>query len=136
MSGYLLDTNVISELLRKQPEGRVIERVRATRQEQLATSVVCIMELRHGAARHPRGTMLWARITREVLPLIHMLPFGFEEAVRSGEILADLEGRGEPIGVEEVLIAASALEHGLTLVTRNVRHFSRIRGLAVESWWP
>jgi len=113
----------------------VVERVRAVRMEELATSVVCAMELRYGAARHPRGTMLWARISREVLPLMRMLPFGLEDAVRSGNLLAELEGRGERIGVEDVVIAATALEHGLTVATRNVRHFSRIQGLPVESWW-
>ncbi len=97
--------------------------------------MVCAMELRYGAARHPQGTMLWARISREVLPLIRMLPLGLEEAVRSGNLLADLEGRGEPIGVEDVLIAATALQNELTVATRNVRHFSRIPGLPVESWW-
>lgn len=135
MIGYLLDTNVISELLRKRPHPRVVERVRAARPEQLATSVVCAVELRYGAARHPSGAMLWARIAREVLPLIRMLPFGMEEAIKAGDVLADLEARGEPIGVEDVYIAATALEHGLTVATRNLRHFSRIRGLPVESWW-
>ena len=85
MSGYLLDTNVISELLKKRPNPRVVERVRALRMEELATSVVRAMELRYGAARHPRGTMLWARISREVLPLMRMLPFGLEEGREVGQ---------------------------------------------------
>ena len=55
--------------------------------------------------------------------------------MRSGNLLAKLEGRGEPIGMDDVLIAATALEHGLTVATRNERHVSRIQGLPVESWW-
>jgi len=76
------------------------------------------MELRFGAARHPNGTALWQRLRREVLSRVRVLAVGEPEAVRAGELLADLEVRGEPIGVEDVIIAATALTHGLAVVTR------------------
>jgi tRNA(fMet)-specific endonuclease VapC len=50
-------------------------------------------------------------------------------------LLAALEAKGKPIGIEDVWIAATALEHGLTVVTRNLKHFQRIPGLRTESWW-
>lgn len=133
--GYLLDTNVISEILKKRPFPGVLRRVREARGERLATSAVCVAELRFGAARHPSGRTLWQRLSRDVLDRIRILPLGFEEAVRAGEVLATLEARGKTLGIEDVLIGATALEHGLTLVTRNLKHFRRIEGLAVESWW-
>jgi tRNA(fMet)-specific endonuclease VapC len=102
---------------------------------ELFTSALCVTELRYGAARHPSGAQLWERIARELLPRVQILPLGFEEASRAGDLLADLESKGTPIGIEDVLIAATALVNGLTAATRNVRHFSRIEGLAVESWW-
>jgi tRNA(fMet)-specific endonuclease VapC len=135
LKGYLLDTNVLSELLKKRPHPGVVSRVEDLRPEQAATSVVCIAELRYGAARRHDGGALGARITRELLPQLRILPLGLPAAVRAGEILADLAERGEPIGLEDVYIAATALENQLTAVTRNLRHFSRIRDLAAESWW-
>ena len=101
----------------------------------VATSVVCVAELRHGAARVPHGARLWERISREVLSRVNVLPVGEAEAVRAGDLLAALEARGEPIGIEDVWIGATALEHGLRVVTRNLKHFQRIQGLISESWW-
>ena len=135
MTGYLLDTNVLSEVLRKRPDTRLLERLRSASALDLATSVVCVAELRYGAARHPSGPRLWQRIVREVLPRVRVLPLREGEAARAGDLLARLEAKGEPIGIEDVLIAATALEGGLTVATRNLRHFSRVEGLAVESWW-
>ena len=136
MRGYLLDTNVLSELLRQRPAPEVLKRLRKVPGEELLTSVVCITELRFGAARVPSGDKLWARIAEEVIPRVRALPFGEREAMLAGDVLADLESRGERIGVEDVLIGATAMANGLTAVTRNLQHFSRITGLKVESWWP
>lgn len=135
MTGYLLDTNVLSELIRKRPYPGVTERLRRLPQDQLVTSSVCVTELRYGAARHPQGDALWKRISEEVLAHIQILPLGSKEAERAGELLASLERRGEVIGIEDILIGATALENDFTIVTRNLRHFSRLDGLVVESWW-
>ena len=101
----------------------------------LATSSICITELRYGAARHPQGAALWERISREVLPRVEILPLGSPEAERAGELIALLESRGTVIGIEDVLIGATSLVNRLTMVTRNVDHFTRIDGLVIESWW-
>lgn len=135
MSAFLLDTNVLSELLRKRPLPAVAARVAAARSETLCTSATCVMELRFGAARHPAGRELWTRIVREILPRVRVLPIDTAVAVRAGGLMAALEAEGSPIGTEDVLIAATALVHELRVVTRNVRHFSRVGGLVVESWW-
>lgn len=135
MRGYLLDTNVLSELIRKRPEATVLDRLRRVPNDLLSTSVVCLTELRFGAARVPSGKKLWARIADEVLPRVRALPLGESEAILAGNVLADLESRGEGIGIEDVLIGATALANGLTVVTRNLRHFERIEGLSSESWW-
>lgn len=135
MNGYLLDTNVLSELLRKRPNERVLERMVGIPSESLLTSSISVTELRYGAARHPQGDALWERISREVLPRVIILPLGTAEAEKAGDLLAFLESRGVPIGLEDVLIGATALIHQLTTVTRNVKHFARIEGLRVESWW-
>ena len=136
MNGCLLDTNVLSEILKKRPEPKVLEKLRSVPARAIATSAVCVTELRYGTARYPARAGLWERISREVLARVRIIPFGEAEAVRAGDLLALLESKGVRIGTEDVLIGATALEAGLSVVTRNVRHFDRIPGLIVESWWP
>jgi len=136
VSNYLLDTNVLSEILKKRPEPRVLARLKEIPASALATSVVCVTELRYGAARHPRGADLWARILREVLARVRILPLGEAEAIQAGELLAAMESSGTPIGIEDVFIGATALQEKLIVVTRNVRHFEKIPGVTAESWWP
>jgi tRNA(fMet)-specific endonuclease VapC len=136
LSGYLLDTNVLSEVIKKRPEASVLARLREIAPGSVFTSVVCVAELRYGARRRPDAEALWERIAREVLSRVGVLPLGEREALRAGDLLADLEAAGEPIGIEDVLIGATALVGSLTVATRNVRHFRRLRGLVVESWWP
>jgi tRNA(fMet)-specific endonuclease VapC len=132
---YLLDTNVLSEVMKKRPDEGVMRRLRSERPSDLVTSVVCVSELRYGAARVSDTVTLWDRIAREVLSTIEALPLGAAEALRAGDVLADLEARGEPIGIEDVWIAATAMENRLIVVTRNLRHFERVPELKCESWW-
>jgi len=94
------------------------------------------MELRYGARRRHGKAKLWERIVGEVLPTLQILPLGLEAALRGGEILAELESRGATIGIEDVLIGATAVQHQLTVVTRNVNHLERIPELEVVSWFP
>ncbi len=136
MSGYLLDTSVLSELVRKKPSRDVVRRLRQLRGSKLTTSSVCVLELRHGTARHPQGGQLWRRLADTVLSRVEILAFGEMEARSAGDLLAALERNGAVIGLEDVLIGVTARIRGLTMVTRNVRHFERIEGLNVESWWP
>ena len=135
MSGYLLDTNILSEVIKKRPSAGVLERLRAARRDQLATSVICVTELRYGAVRHPKTASLWQRITREVLARVRVLPLDSAAAVLAGDILARLHAQGTPIGLEDVLISATALVNELVVVTRNLTHFEKIEGLRVESWF-
>ena len=135
MPKYLLDTNVLSEVVKKRPSATVIGHLREVPQTALHASVVSVMEMRFGAVRSATGSILWERIRRDVLARVKILPLGEDEASRAGEILADLEMRGVPVGIEDVMIGATALVHGLVVVTRNVKHLGRIRGLVVENWW-
>jgi predicted nucleic acid-binding protein len=135
MAGYLLDTNVLSEVIKKRPSPAVLGRLREAPQDALFASAVSVMEMRFGAVRSPGGSALWERIRTEVLARIKILPLGQDEASRAGEILADLEARGTPIGIEDVMIGATALVADLVVVTRNLRHLARIRGLVIENWW-
>jgi len=63
-----------------------------------------------------------------------IVPFGDKEAVAAGDILAALRFKGESIGIEDVLIASTAIMNKYIMVTANTRHFLRIKGLTVENW--
>ena len=92
------------------------------------------MELRHGAVRSPHANALWSRIESSILKHVSILEVRTDDAVLAGDLLAHLWSVGKPVEVEDVLIAASALSRGFTVVTHNVSHFRRIPGLKVEDW--
>ncbi len=116
---YLLDTTALSEPLRRRPHPRFprfIEELRRVPADALYTSSVCVMELRYGAPRKG-DTNLWDRIHSEILEHVQILSFGKEEALMAGDLLAELQRTGQPIGIEDLQIAATALVADLTVVT-------------------
>lgn len=135
MNGYLLDTNAPSEVLRRRPSEKVAARLREIPATALATSSICVMELRFGAARLPGDAGLWHRARGMSWRSSASFPLGLTKPCVPRGLLADLEARGEPIGMEDVLIAATAQVHDLVVVTRSERHFGRVQGLIVENWW-
>jgi tRNA(fMet)-specific endonuclease VapC len=132
---YLLDTNVLSEMIKKQPSPIVTPRMASHPAETLFTSSICAMELRFGSALRQDFEDFWSRIHEEILARVTILPLGFEEALIAGDTLAQLKKAGRPVGIEDVLIAATALNQKCILVTGNTRHFSNIKGLSVENWF-
>jgi len=132
----LLDTNVLSEAVRKQPVLAVLKALRALRPEERFASEVTRYELRAGAARLDDGGRLWQRIQQEILPLVRWLPLDEAAALAAADIGAALKRRGETVEATDLFIAATAQVHGLIVSTRNVRHFERVPGLVVENWYP
>lgn len=131
---YLLDTNILSELIKKQPNPHLMVRLDSTAAHSLFTSCICVMELRFGSALRNDFQQFWLKVTREILDKVNILALGYEEAVMAGDILASLQKKGQPIGLEDILIASTALTHKLVLATANTRHFAKVRKLAVENW--
>jgi tRNA(fMet)-specific endonuclease VapC len=131
---YLFDTDTLSNLLRQRPDPALVRRVAQTPPREQATSSVTLGELFYGARRRSDGETLIARIEELLRPNLAVLPFDDLAARAYGDLRADLERRGTPIGDADSRIASIALVHGLTVVTANVRHFERVPGLAVENW--
>jgi tRNA(fMet)-specific endonuclease VapC len=131
---FLLDTNIISELIKKQPNSCLLERMDDVPDASLHTASVCAMELRFGALRVLNSEALWAKIQKRILTRIQILPFGYQEAMKAAELLAVLYASGRPVGIEDTMIASTALSNGLIVVTANTAHFSRIPGLQAENW--
>jgi len=131
---HLLDTNILSELVKRHPNPHVLFRLDSIPAHTLFTSSICIMELRFGSALREDFEKFWQKIAQEIISRVNIIPIGKNEALAAGDILADLRKSGQTIGVEDVLIAASAITNNCTVVTANTRHFSRIKGLRVENW--
>jgi tRNA(fMet)-specific endonuclease VapC len=131
---YLLDTDIISNLLRPRPSANLVARLRGVPPSDRYTSSITVGEIAFGAHLQPNRT---AELIERIEPLfagLTILPFDALAARRYGAIKADLQRRGTPIGDADVRIAAIALLHGLTVVTANRRHFARVPALRVENW--
>lgn len=131
MNGYLLDTNTISDAIRN-PRGKVARHIEKLGPGGIFTSVIVACELRYGCAKKG-SAKLQARV-EGVLRTTPVLPLDVPVDATYGDIRAELEAAGRPIGQNDLLIAAHAYALGLTLVTDNTREFKRVRGLEVENW--
>ena len=129
----VLDSNTISYYLRGDP--RVVPRMQVLPPADIGVPAVVEYELRYGLLRllpdaaEPRLVAL-----TQLLRPMQSLPFDSECAAHAARIRAELEAAGTPIGPHDTLIAATALRHQATLVTRNVREFSRVPGLQWVNW--
>ena len=132
---YLIDTNILSELVKKTPNGNLIVKINGVPSASLYTASVCVMELRYGALRRGNPEDLWLNIQRHIISKVRILDFSYNEAMKAAEVLYELYSIGQPIGIEDIMIGSIALSHGLTVVTANTKHFSRIPNLRVENWF-
>lgn len=140
MNGFLLDTNIPSELLRPRPDVNVADWLKRQLHETLFVSVVTLGELRRGAAllteQSARRTEL-ERMIHDNIPAWfgdRILPVTRAIAERWGVLDAERQRAGRPLNLADGLIAATALEHNLTLVTRNVKDFDHL-GLPLHNPW-
>ena len=132
---YLLDTDILSNLLKRTPSTVLIAKLASVGPEEQFTSSITLGELMYGAYRlGARSGILLERLESTLPPNLPILPFDATAARIYGEVRADLERMGTPIGDADLRIGAIALSRGLTVVTGNVRHFQRIAGLPVENW--
>ena len=99
----------------------------------VSISAITVAELQYGVQKSTKPTQNQQALNQFLIPLT-ILPFDDGAAIHYGRIRAYLEAQGLPIGALDTLIAAQAIHHDLTLVTNNVREFSRVHGLNIEDW--
>jgi tRNA(fMet)-specific endonuclease VapC len=128
---YLLDTNILSDLIRH-PQGLVANRITTVGEDAVCTGIVVAAELRFGAEKS--GSPRPADRVDLILSALDILPLESPADRHYGKIRQQLTRQGIPIGPNDLLIAAQALALDLTVVTANVREFSRVPGLRVENW--
>jgi tRNA(fMet)-specific endonuclease VapC len=130
-----LDTNIVITFLNRRVPS---VRFRLGEQVRLGTEIglpaVALFELRYGYARSDRRTEVDRLLEEFLAPGIEILPFEAEDAAHAGDIRAELERKGTPIGHYDYLIAAQARRHDAALVTLNKREFERVPGLLVVNW--
>ena len=130
MNGYLLDTNVLSELIAPRPDPHVVAWMRGRRPDRMHVASLTVGELRRGAAKlgdTKRGTGLGAWIDDLVVEFgERIVPFDLRAAQRWGRMMGESDRAGAPLPPMDAQIAAVAIEYGLTPVTRNVRDFARM----------
>lgn len=129
----MLDSNTISYYFRGDPQ--VVPRLQALSPADIGVPAIVEYELRYGLLRLPQeaaNTRLAA--LEQLLRPMQLLPFDSECAAHAARIRVELEAAGSPIGPHDTLIAATALRYQATLVTRNVREFSRVSGLQWMNW--
>lgn len=131
---YLLDTNILSELIKKKPNPDFILKLKTIAPQSLFTSSICVFELRFGSALRDDFDNFWKRITNSILSRVSILNFGEKEAYIAGDILAQLQKNGQILGIEDVYIAATAISNRCILITANTKHYKRINGLKYENW--
>ena len=129
---HLLDSNTCIQFLNGK-SASVERRLMGTRPSEIKLCSIVKAELWYGAARSKDAPKVMSKLTEFFAPY-ESLPFNDAAAAEYGRIRELLARAGTPIGPNDLLIAAIARERGLTLVTHNVREFSRVPGLSIEDW--
>lgn len=130
----LLDTNILSEPLRRIPHKKVYARL-GVQAGNFAASIITLNELRFGAMLHAHSNEFWSKIETTLMPLVRWMPIDHAIAIRAADLRAHLQRKGYTAGANDCLIAATALVHDLVLVTRNTGHFEQMPGLQLENWF-
>jgi len=128
---FMLDTNIISDMIRN-PAGKAANAMVREGDAAVCTSIVVASELRYGCFR--KGSTKLLKKVEDLLAEIPVLPLDLPVDVEYGALRAELEAVGQPIGHNDLFIAAHACVLGTTLVTANIGEFTRIRKLKVENW--
>ena len=129
---YLFDTDALSEPLRRRPANAYLAWLDTIPRAEQFTSAVCIGELYKGAFRVPDTPRHVRNIEARVLPAVTVLPYDVAVARVYGEIEAALAQAGQRLADADLQIAATAIYHGLEVVTGNARHFARVPHLRVH----
>lgn len=128
---YLLDTNIISDLVRN-PQGAVAAKLATLSEDSICTSLVVAAELRYGCLK--KGSAKLTARVESILGAIEVLALTEPVDLIYAKLRMLLEKAGQPIGGNDMFIAAQGLALGCVVVTDNESEFQRVKGLKVENW--
>lgn len=131
MLRYLLDTNIVIYVIKRKPLSAL--QLFNDNEGHMAISSITLAELLHGAEKSNAPVRSLATV-EDFCSRLEVLPYGAKAAQHYGSIRAALERLGQPIGVNDLHIAAHARSEGLTLVSNNLREFERVEALRLDNW--
>lgn len=131
MLKYMLDTNIAIYIIKRRPQS-LLDAFNQ-RAGQLCISSITLAELHHGVEKSEQVSRNLA-VLEDFVSRLEVLPYPAEAAGHYGDIRADLERKGQVIGVNDLHIAGHARSEGLVIVTNNEKEFARVAGLRVENW--
>ncbi|MCI5149309.1 MAG: tRNA(fMet)-specific endonuclease VapC [Candidatus Electrothrix sp. MAN1_4] len=131
MLKYMLDTNIVIYVIKRRPI-EVLETFNR-HANQMCISSITFAELIHGAEKSARPEHNLRQV-EDFISRLEVLDYGRRVASHYGDIRADLERKGTPIGVNDLHIAGHARSEGISLVTNNLREFERVEGLRLVNW--
>lgn len=131
MLKYMLDTNIAIYVIKRRP----VEVLSTFNQHagQMCLSSITLAELLHGVEKSAQPDHNLRQV-EDFVSRLEVLEYGNKAAAHYGDIRADLERKGTPIGVNDLHIAGHARSEGLTLVSNNLREFERVEALRLENW--
>jgi tRNA(fMet)-specific endonuclease VapC len=131
MLKYMLDTNIAIYVIKNRPINALASFNRHA--GHICISAITLAELLHGAEKSAKPEHNLRQV-EDFVSRLDVLEYGNKAAAHYGDIRADLERKGMPIGVNDLHIAGHARSEGLTLVTNNLREFERVDGLRLDNW--
>lgn len=131
---YLFDTDILSNIVKPKPSHRLIDKLQHLAKAVQFTTAINIGEIYFGAHRSPKKNAILKVFTETVFPNVNILPFDHESGRMFGLLKAEVEKSGIGCSEPDLRIAAITLQHHLTLITGNTKHFNRIPGLKLENW--
>ena len=131
MLQYMLDTSICIYIIKNYPRG-LAERFNQLA-EQVCVSSITLAELYYGAEKSAR-VLENIQEVEEFISRLDVLAFSAKAAKHYGQIRADLERAGTPVGPHDLLVGGHARAEGLIVVTKNLREFVRMPGVRVENW--
>lgn len=129
---YLLDTCVVSDFIKG--DTNTLHQVKSTAPLEIAISTITIMEIEYGLALNLKLAKKIKPMISDFLGAIHILDFTRNDANQVALARALLKQQGNPIGSYDILLAGTALNNKLIMVTSNIKEFSKIPSLKIENW--
>ena len=131
---YLFDTDTLSNVVKRKPSGKLLQKLEDTPIAFQYTSAVNVGEIYYGANRSSKKKQILKAFEKMVFPNVNILPFDRQSGQVFGMLKAELEKRGIGCSEPDLRIAAVAIQHSLILITDNTKHFKNIPGLRIENW--
>lgn len=131
---YLFDTDTLSNVVKRKPSGKLLQKLEDTPIAFQYTSAVNVGEIYYGANRSSKKNQILKAFEKMVFPNVNILPFDRQSGQVFGMLKAELEKRGIGCSEPDLRIAAVAIQHSLILITDNTKHFKNIPGLRIENW--